>query len=595
MWTLALAGFLILVATNLIGLFAAPAFVIPGIAGISEGRSANVTADLASTWSFQSLSPPSSPAAVGTVSAAGGNPGPYLRMDLPAGQNVSGMWIQPIQAAGSPPFAAFLRADVLVQTPPGSNLAGKFYVAVDTTPGPPVWQGATLLGWYNASAGWISLPETALGSDIPESGAHYLKIIFVAARTNTAATVGFDNVRLGWITDAGVFFYLPLPFPVLLFFSQDSALFTGYFLFLVAAIVASVAYYAWRERRLIRAAIMAPPEAIGQRLRSMSALVATAQAWMGAAFVQTVIVFAYIFITGTEPPSPIGNPTPANAWVLLFELANASVYEELVFRVLLIGLPMVAGSLILRALRAPAPRTASRSLRHSLRYLFGGNLRADSSREALLAAWILLVASGTVFGLAHAPGWGWWKVIPAMVAGLAFGYVFLRHGIGAAIIAHFASDYISTTTWMGLTGSTTDALLNLLFLGLAILGAGFFIWYLMDAWRHLKDLWLRYSRPSPAAAVPFYGTAAPPGSYAQTIAAPTMPPAATPPAPSGAWGPPPASPAQEPGVVPREYAPTYHPPPYGYPPVRFRCPSCGWVEARYDNGRFTCLRCGRTA
>ncbi len=25
------------------------------------------------------------------------------------------------------------------------------------------------------------------------------------------------------------------------------------------------------------------------------------------------------------------------------------------------------------------------------------------------------------------------------------------------------------------------------------------------------------------------------------------------------------------------------------------CPYCGWVEARYENRAFTCLRCGRTA
>jgi len=64
-------------------------------------------------------------------------------------------------------------------------------------------------------------------------------------------------------------------------------------------------------------------------------------------------------------------------------------------------------------------------------------------------------------------------------------------------------------------------------------------------------------------------------------------------------------PGQDPNVAPPPpypyappYAPAYAPayaPPYGYPPVRFQCPSCGWVEARYDAGHFTCMRCGRTA
>src|SRR5207249_6609828 len=57
----------------------------------------------------------------------------------------------------------------------------------------------------------------------------------------------------------------------------------------------------------------------------------------------------------------------------------------------------------------------------------------DSSKETIVAAWVFLIASSVIFGLAHAPGWGLWKVIPAMVAGLGFGYLFLRHGIAAAI------------------------------------------------------------------------------------------------------------------------------------------------------------------
>src|SRR5256886_5627981 len=52
-------------------------------------------------------------------------------------------------------------------------------------------------------------------------------------------------------------------------------------------------------------------------------------------------------LAGIEPTSPI-NLTPQNAWVLLFELANAGVYEEIIFRLLLIGLPMAVGSVVLR-------------------------------------------------------------------------------------------------------------------------------------------------------------------------------------------------------------------------------------------------------
>jgi len=214
--------------------------------------------------------------------------------------------------------------------------------------------------------------------------------------------------------------------------------------------------------------------------------------------------------------------------------------------------------------------------------------------------------SSALFGAAHAPGWGWWKVLPAMVAGLAFGYLFLRHGLGASIIAHFVNDYASTLVYMNVGGVGLDLFVSVLFLALAIAGSGFFVWYILHAWEEFRLLLGKFGwgvrRPAPAPSPP------PPPTYAYGPAPPaspaTPPPPpypATPPTPPpyGAYGPAPepsAPPAfRDPTFIPRDYVPTYHPPPYGYPPVRFLCPACGWVEARYEDRRFTCLRCGRTA
>src|SRR2546426_2519312 len=38
-------------------------------------------------------------------------------------------------------------------------------------------------------------------------------------------SVGFDNVRLAWTTDAAVVVYLPAPAPLVVFFTQDKTLF----------------------------------------------------------------------------------------------------------------------------------------------------------------------------------------------------------------------------------------------------------------------------------------------------------------------------------------------------------------------------------
>ncbi len=577
LWTISVAGFLILVALNLAGLFLGPPLVAAGIQGIASGQTANPTlATDSSGWTFVALSGNAS----GTHVASGGNPDGYLEMTLGSGTSVRGMWTQALTVTGSTPFFVDLNLDANVRTT--GVLSGRLVAALDPAPGTPDYANAVTVETYDASAAaWTHAPGADLSERVSATGTYYVKIAFLADVNGGTTTVGLDNIHLRWITDAAVIFYLPLPSLPLLYVSQDPALFLAYYGFLVVVITAACLYYTVRERKLFLAALFAPFEQIGARLRSMSTWVAIAQTWLAVTFVQVAIILILEAI-GPPPSSPI-TATAGNVWVLLFELANASVYEELVFRALLMGVPLALGSLAFNAGLAQRRTPQGGSARRSLRYLVGGNLRATSPREALLAAWVLLFASSALFGLAHAPGWGWWKVVPAMVAGLGFGYLFLRHGVAAAIIAHFATDYVSALSWEGVGGESLDILVGLLFLFLAIPGSGFLAWYVMYAFGQARDLWRRFtSRPVRQPASMGGGQVPPPAAY-------------TPPPP--AWPAPPQAAAvlRDPNQVPREYAPTYRPPVYGYPPVRFQCPSCGWVEATYDNGHFTCRRCGRTA
>lgn len=601
LWTLALAGFLILVALNLIGLFVGPSFVLPGIRGITSGQSTNPDfAAGGADWTFVAISPSAS----GTYVATGGNTDGYLEMTFPPSTSLAAMWTQRLSFTGSAPYGIRLDLDVIVQTLGTAPLGGRLVATIDPFAGSPNFANVTTVGWYNATtAGWTPASTVDLSERVSTAGTYYLKIAFLADPNAATVTVGLDNVRLAWVTDAAVFFYLPLPNLPSVFVSQDPTLFIAYYVFLVAAITLACLYYALRESRLFVATILAPVDRIGTRLRSMSAWVAITQSWLAVTFVQVAIVLLLTAI-GPPPSSPI-SPTAGNTWVLLFELANASVYEELVFRALLIGAPMALGSLLMSVATGRRTAIGGSPLAHAARYLAGGNLRATSSKEALLAGWVLLFGSSTVFGLAHAPGWGWWKVVPAMIAGLAFGYLFLRHGIGAAIIAHFVSDYTSSLTYEGVGGITLSLFTDLLFLGLAIAGAGFLLWYVIDAWGHARDLWRRFTghrvlQPAPAVPVPPPGTTYAPRPWTPPASPPST---AFPGTPSPLWqpippppqAPPPPTAIRDSSVIPREYVPSYHPPPYGFPPVRFQCPSCGWVEAKYENRHFTCLRCGRAA
>src|SRR5205807_1033627 len=217
---------------------------------------------------------------------------------------------------------------------------------------------------------------------------------------------------------------VPLPYVVIL--SQDKTLFLSYYGLIAAAIFLVGAYHAVRERKETSRAFKAPIESIGTRLRSRSAWIAIAQVWMAVTFFQVALIYL-LTLAGIEPTSPI-NLTPQNTWVLLFELANAGVYEEIIFRLLLIGLPMAVGSVVLRIMdvnRGAAgngPGSAGRYIGGAWRYLIGGVLTRDSPKEGPLAGWAFLFASPSVLRLAHAPRRGYGKVVRFRVRGAGFGY-----------------------------------------------------------------------------------------------------------------------------------------------------------------------------
>jgi hypothetical protein len=596
LWTLAMVAFLVFAATDFAGLAVSPTLVVPGISGLRSGSTVNAALDLEDGWTNNTWNS----ASALSHETTGGHPSGYLKTTLFASGS-KGYWMQAFEVEGSKPFALSVRLDIEIR---GGLSLGYLFVSVDGSNLDPTNTTAIAAVRFDRPTLWTGTGPFRNDTQLKGPGVYYLKVAFVANATSGPVDIGFDNVRLSWTTDAGVVFYIPAPAPFILFVSQDPALFLSYYGLLFAGVFLIGGYLLVRERRELWNAFRAPIDRIGTRLRARSAWIAVAQVWMAITFVQVAIILLLDALGfGTPTPITIG---PDNAWVALYELLNAGVYEEIAFRFLLLGVPMAVGSAIVRILEVnrgttgQVPVPAGRYIAKSWRYLFGGVLRRDSPKEAHVAAWAFLFASAAIFGLAHQPGWGWWKVFPTFVAGLGFGYLFLRHGIGAAILAHFVNDYALALTYEGIGGRDLEILLALLFFGLVIAGAGFLVWYAIDAVRHLKALIAAFRPPIRMPSTPRPPLGAPPSV---PYGAPTPPyPAAAPSQASpgfGTWSaPPPTAPVtlfRDPGRVPRDYTPSYVPPPYGYPPVRFQCPSCGWVEARYEAGHFTCTRCGRTA
>lgn len=132
---------------------------------------------------------------------------------------------------------------------------------------------------------------------------------------------------------------------------------------------------------------------------------------------------------------------------LKYMLAEAPVWEELITRVLYIGVPITILAIV-------TTRKIS-----GLKCLLGG---FGFSKVAV----ILLVISAIIFGLAHYDGWGMEKILQATVGGLTMGYVYIKYGLYASITLHFTTNYSFAFSWLGIGWIGT--LLQIMVIGLGI-------------------------------------------------------------------------------------------------------------------------------
>ncbi len=194
--------------------------------------------------------------------------------------------------------------------------------------------------------------------------------------------------------------------------------------------------------------------------------------------ISLVILYNIIVIlTGVFPAGP-GDWDFEN-WQLLFLLANASVYEELVTRVLLIGLPLfIIGS--------------SSGRYRGLRTLIGGTKTFDQPTM------VLIVLSSLIFGLAHVIyGWDAFKFPSAFFSGLLFAYLYIEKGLHASIMLHFMIDYFGAILFIGLPQGITLGMM--LIEGVLILTAipiGFYlaVTYGRELLDEVKERYLKDSR-----------------------------------------------------------------------------------------------------
>jgi len=227
--------------------------------------------------------------------------------------------------------------------------------------------------------------------------------------------------------------------------------FVGYYLLLIVAVLLSYAFMLYKGGARFRKELRFQPT-------EHSPIYAIFTLFMAVLALNTAY-YLLLALAGIEPSS---GGAAGELWEMLYSLLRASVWEEVICRILYIGLPLGA-VYILKGEGAPYRR-----------YILGGNFRIGRWEK------LFLVLSSAIFALAHVFSWDLYKVPPTFLAGLALGYLFLRYGVYASIMLHFTIDYLSLPmeVW---PGAGTELVMGLFVLVLNVVGAVYLVYYSVRA------------------------------------------------------------------------------------------------------------------
>ncbi|MDA4136787.1 MAG: zinc ribbon domain-containing protein [Thaumarchaeota archaeon] len=187
-------------------------------------------------------------------------------------------------------------------------------------------------------------------------------------------------------------------------------------------------------RRAVNGAIEEGPGALLRNPLSATTMI------LGATLLATVVLDLFQTSVGVQTGGLSGD-----SFLLFLDLTISPLIEEVGFRFFLIGVPLFV---LLLATRPSARKLVKTLWRPSAAWEVealpgAGQIRVPS--DALKNFAIFLVAvSSILFGLAHylsGAGWDIGKVSEAALDGVALGYLYVRYGLHASIIFHWAVDY----------------------------------------------------------------------------------------------------------------------------------------------------------
>lgn len=239
-----------------------------------------------------------------------------------------------------------------------------------------------------------------------------------------------------------------------------------YYLFVVVIISSCFFWLFYKDMPVVMADFKKALKQGWFSVRSRSTLLRIGQLFAFGIFfnVGYNLVILILFGEGVLPTeTEIGPP-----WFFLSLVSSAAVWEELISRTLLIGVPLFMIAL-----------ARNKMVDRPLRYFIGGGFKLG------ILELIFLLFSAIMFGAAHIFSGGPWVFPPLFVGGLILGYLFLKKGIIASIMFHFIWNYnIALNYLASITGNLPLQTLGVIFtLFLAFVGLVLTVIFVMKWFR----------------------------------------------------------------------------------------------------------------
>ena len=149
--------------------------------------------------------------------------------------------------------------------------------------------------------------------------------------------------------------------------------------------------------------------------------------WFSILILVSVVIVVIQGLLGVE----VVPPEIKNDLVGFYQISNAPYIEEVMFRILLIGIPLY----LIYSHKASGS--------HFLKSLWHPDVHLHIERKTFLIIWICI--TGILFGAAHVlvgEPWSAGKVAQATAAGVILGWAYYRYGIVVAILVHIMVNYM---------------------------------------------------------------------------------------------------------------------------------------------------------